>query len=113
MVLGFNSKKCLNHLWDLYQNLSHFPMTDLLLHKSGLLGCFPVAKFGCISLICNALSVILDKMAYFVTVVMMKLILIRRSTSYSGASNFRVGMTSASSTIVKVCLTSPVALISI
>ena len=60
----------------------------------------------------NQLTLI-DKMAYFLTVVTTKLILVRSSTSYSGASNIRAGMKSYSSMIVEVCLTSPVALISI
>ena len=62
VVLGLNSNSFLNHLWDLY--LSHSLMRDLLLHKAGPLH----------FLISNALSAIFDEMAYFLTVVKMKLI---------------------------------------
>ena len=42
VVLGINSNKCLNHPWDLYQNVGHYLMRDLLLHKGSLLRCLPV-----------------------------------------------------------------------
>ena len=43
----------------------------------------------------------------------MKVIHLRSSTSYSGASNIRAGIKSISSTIDEFCLASPVVLISI
>ena len=52
-------------------------------------------------------------MAYFLTVVATKHILVRSPTSYAGASNIRAGMKSASSMIDEFCLTFPVVLISI
>ena len=52
-------------------------------------------------------------MAYFMTVVTMELILVRSPTSYFGVSNIRACMKYSSSTIVEVCLTSPIGLISI
>ena len=64
-------------------------------------------------LIPNTHSAIFDKMAYFMTVVTIELILLRSSTSYSGVSNIRAGMKSSSSMIIEVCLTPPVDLISI
>ena len=52
-------------------------------------------------------------MAYFLTVVTMKLILVRSSTSYSGVSNIKAGMKSTSSKIDEFCLISPAILTSI
>ena len=64
-------------------------------------------------LISNAFSAIFYEMAYFLTAVTMKLILVRSCTSYSGMSVIRAGMKSPSATIVEFCLIFPVALISI
>ena len=114
MVLGFNSSKCLNHPWDLYQNLSRYQMRDILLHKASLLGCLPVeldlvALFS--SLMCFLQSMI--KWHVFMSVVTMKLILVRSSTSYSGTSNIRAGMNSSLFyMIVEIYLTFPLPLIS-
>ena len=81
VVLGLNSNKCLNHLCDLYQNLSHYLMRDLLLHKAGLLGCLLVGYIWLyfFSSLMHFLQPF-DKMTYFMTVVTMKPILVRSST---------------------------------
>ena len=70
-------------------------------------------NLAAVFLISNVLFAIFDEMAYFLTVVTMKLILVRSSTSYSGVSNIRAGMKSTFSMIDEFCLTSPVVLISI